>query len=100
MQQLGERVLCKVGAEGVYCAAVPELGLGIAIKIDDGNNSRACEVAMAAVIESLLPLDNDADQTLLASLSHVTLKNWRGIDVGSLRAATPLRELQYGKLRQ
>ena len=48
MQRLGERVFCKVGAEGVYCAALPEHGLGIAIKIDDGNNARAAEVAMAA----------------------------------------------------
>ena len=31
MQRLGERVFCKVGAEGVYCAALPELGLGVAI---------------------------------------------------------------------
>ena len=46
---LGERVFCKVGAEGVYCAALPERGLGVAIKIDDGNNARAAEVAMAAV---------------------------------------------------
>ena len=52
MQRLGERVFCKVGAEGVYCAALPEQGLGVAIKIDDGNNARACEVVMAAVVEA------------------------------------------------
>jgi L-asparaginase II len=49
MQRLGERVFCKVGAEGVYCAALPELGLGVAIKMDDGNNARAAEVVMAAL---------------------------------------------------
>jgi L-asparaginase II len=37
MECLGERVFCKVGAEGVYCAALPERGLGVALKIDDGN---------------------------------------------------------------
>ncbi len=41
MERLGARVFCKVGAEGVYCAALPELGLGVAIKMDDGNNARA-----------------------------------------------------------
>ncbi len=43
IERLGERVFCKVGAEGVYCAALPQQGLGIAIKIDDGQ-ARAAEV--------------------------------------------------------
>jgi L-asparaginase II len=90
MEQLGERVFCKVGAEGVYCAALPELGLGVALKMDDGNTSRACEVAMAALIERLLPLQG-ADADLLASLSQVTMRNWNGIEVGSLVAAPALR---------
>ena len=29
MAQLGERVFCKVGAEGVYCAALPEAVLRV-----------------------------------------------------------------------
>jgi L-asparaginase II len=89
MQQLGERVFCKVGAEGMYCAALPELGLGVALKMDDGNTSRACEVVMAALIERLLPLQGE-DATLLASLSDLKLRNWNGIEVGSLRAAGEL----------
>ncbi|MDO9461951.1 MAG: asparaginase, partial [Alphaproteobacteria bacterium] len=92
MECLGERVFCKVGAEGVFCAALPELGLGVAIKVDDGNNARACEVVMAALIDALLPLAGDA-ASLLRSLSDVTLKNWNGIEVGSLRAAPLLRGL-------
>jgi L-asparaginase II len=96
MAQLGERVFCKVGAEGVYCAALPELGLGVAIKVDDGNNARACEVVMAAVIQALLTLNNDADLSLIASLADAELKNWRGISVGRLRAAAALRELHNG----
>ena len=51
IERFGQRVYCKVGAEGVYCAALPERGLGVAIKIDDGNNARAAEVVMAAVIQ-------------------------------------------------
>jgi L-asparaginase II len=84
MQHFGERVFCKVGAEGVYCAALPELGLGVAIKMDDGNNARAAEVVMAGVIEKLLPL-NEADTALVAGLSHLRLTNWNGIEVGQLR---------------
>jgi L-asparaginase II len=93
MQMLGERVFCKVGAEGMYCAALPQVGLGVAIKIDDGNNSRACEVAMAALIESLVPLLNDAERVLLAALSDLALRNWRGLDVGRLAAHSTLRRL-------
>ena len=93
MQALGERVFCKVGAEGMYCAALPEAGLGVAIKVDDGNTSRACEVVMAALIEALVPLHSDADRALLASLSNLTLRNWRGLDVGRLAAHESLRQL-------
>ena len=90
IERLGERVFCKVGAEGVYCAAFPERGLGVAIKVDDGNNARAAEVAMAAVIEALLPLD-EADASFMRGFSEVTLKNWNGIAVGALRASDALR---------
>ena len=90
MERLGARVFCKVGAEGVYCAALPELGLGVAIKMDDGNNARACEVVMAAVIERLLTL-GDADAAFMRSLSVLTRKNWNGIEIGPLQAVPLLR---------
>ena len=90
MQRLGQRVFCKVGAEGVFCAALPEPGLGVAIKIDDGNNARAAEVVMAALIEALVRLDDD-ERAFMRGLSDVTLKNWNGIEVGALRATTALR---------
>jgi L-asparaginase II len=95
MERLGERVFCKVGAEGVYCAALPEVGLGVAIKIDDGNNARACEVVMAAVIEALLVLD-EGDAAFMRTLSDVRLANWNGSEVGRLAATAPLRTLAPG----
>jgi L-asparaginase II len=91
MERLGERVFCKVGAEGVYCASLPEQGLGVAIKIDDGNNARGAEVVMAAVIESLVRLERD-EREFMHSLSDVTLKNWNGIEVGALKASAVLRD--------
>ena len=93
MERLGERVFCKVGAEGVFCAALPDRGLGVAIKIDDGNTARACEVVMAAVIEAFVALD-DAQAAFMRSLSELPLVNWNGIEVGRLRAATVLRSLR------
>ena len=92
MQRLGERACIKVGAEGVYCAALPGRGLGVAIKIDDGNNARAAEVAMAAVIEAFVRLDDD-EAAFMRSLSAPRLVNWNGIEVGALRASAVLRGL-------
>jgi L-asparaginase II len=85
MEALGARAFVKTGAEGVYCGALPELGLGVAIKCDDGAG-RAAEVAMAAVIAKFLPLDEAQRSKLTARLSPV-IRNWNGEKVGTLRAA-------------
>lgn len=90
MARFGERVFCKVGAEGVYCAALPTLGLGVAVKMDDGNTARACEVVMAALLARLLPLEGD-EAGFVQGLADVPLVNWNGIEVGRLRAASTLR---------
>ena len=47
------RILVKVGAEGVYAAALPELGLGVALKMEDGD-IRAAAIALVAVLERLV----------------------------------------------
>ena len=91
MQRLGKRVFCKVGAEGVYCAALPDQGLGVAIKLDDGNTARAAEVVMAAVIEALVPLAGD-EPAFLRGFSDAALVNWNGIEVGRLQASGGLRQ--------
>ena len=91
MQHFGLRVCCKVGAEGVYCAALPEQGLGVALKMDDGNTARAAEVVMATLLQALVALD-DADHAVLAPLRQPLLRNWQGRDVGALRPADALRQ--------
>jgi L-asparaginase II len=85
MLLLGARALVKTGAEGVFCGALPELGLGIAIKCDDGAG-RAAEAIMAALIARFLPLD-DQERTILARFARPTLRNWNGIEVGELRVS-------------
>ena len=96
MERLGERVFCKVGAEAVFCAAFPERGLGVAIKIDDGNTARAAEVAMAAAIEALVALD-EGEASFMRTLSDVALVNWNGIEVGRLRATAELRAISSAR---
>jgi L-asparaginase II len=83
MQLLGAQALVKTGAEGIMCAALPALGLGIAIKCDDGAG-RAAEVVMAAMLQRLLTLD-DRQRVALARFAQPKLRNWNGIEVGELR---------------
>ena len=90
MQRFGTRAFVKVGAEGVYCGTLPGTGLGIALKIDDGQG-RAAELVMAKLLEALLPTDGD-ERALLRGLGDVTLHNWNGRPVGRLRAAPALRD--------
>ncbi|MFG6443248.1 asparaginase [Roseateles sp. LKC17W] len=97
MQALGEQLFCKIGAEGVYCAALPALGLGVALKIDDGA-ARAAEAAMASLAAALLPALDDRQAALLQSLHHPVLRNWRGTEVGRLRPAAPLAAALGGVL--
>jgi len=82
------RIFTKTGAEGVFCAAIPELGLGIALKCDDGA-TRAAEVMVAETLAGLLPED-DPLRSRLAEMARPPLKNWRGIEVGGLRPAAAL----------
>jgi L-asparaginase II len=83
LELLRERALVKPGAEGTFCGVLPALGLGIAIKCDDGAG-RAAEALMAALLVRLLPL-SDQERETLARFSRPVLRNWNGIEVGALR---------------
>jgi L-asparaginase II len=85
METLKGAAFVKTGAEGVFCAALPGSGLGIALKIDDGAK-RASEVAIAATLARLLP----GSSALVGGLIEPRLSNWRGTEVGTLRPARDL----------
>jgi L-asparaginase II len=78
------RAFVKTGAEGVFCGAVPHAGIGLALKCDDGTG-RASEAAFAALL-ALLDVWAPEEKDALSSFSHTTLKNWRKIEVGEVRA--------------
>jgi L-asparaginase II len=88
MQILGKRAFVKTGAEGVYCAAFPERGLGVAIKCWDGA-SRAAEVAMGAMITRFVPM-SPIERVVLEPRFAPVLTNWNGAVVGEMRAAAGL----------
>lgn len=83
MEGFRGRVLVKTGAEGVFCASLPELGFGVAVKCDDGA-TRASEVMMATVLEALLEL-NDEEAKLLDSLVNPPVLTRRGVEAGDIR---------------
>ena len=87
------RVLAKVGAAGIYCAALPELRLGLALKVADGD-SAASAPALLAVLRALLTragLGRDCESAAVESHAERPITNTRGTTVGAIRAAGTLR---------
>ena len=90
MQLFGARVFVKTGAEGVYCGALPEQGLGIAIKCDDGAG-RAAQAIMAAMI-ARFSADERRGAPALAPFVQPVLRNWNGFEVGAVRVTEALTQ--------
>jgi L-asparaginase II len=94
MRAAGGRLISKVGAEGVYtvgvlpCAEWPA-GLGLALKIEDGENFRA---RPTVVIEALRQLGVLRDESLaaVAPYARFPVNNRRGDEVGEVRASFEL----------
>ncbi len=82
--------LAKGGAEGVQALAVPERGIGIAIKIADGG-TRALRVATAAVLAQLGLLPEKAGGAL-ADWHSPEIRNHAGRITGRLQAVLELRQ--------
>ncbi|MCS6779763.1 MAG: asparaginase [Geminicoccaceae bacterium] len=78
----GGGLLAKTGAEGVYVAALPERGLGLALKVEDGA-ARAAEPALLAALAAMgwLPA---AAATALEPFARPILRNHAGEPVGRI----------------
>lgn len=85
MEIAAGKAVVKTGAEGMYMAAIPATGLGIALKIEDGA-ARAAEVLMASLLARFGGLD-DAQQAKLAALLHPQITNVAGLLVGEIAPA-------------
>jgi len=86
MKILGDKAFIKTGAEGVFCASLPEYGLGIALKCDDGA-TRGSETMMAALLRHVGVLD-DAHLDAMAPWLNPQLKNRANKTVGDIRPAS------------
>lgn len=84
IEETGGRIVAKVGAEGVHSAVVPDRGLGIALKVEDGN-SRAQYPALLRLLQEL----DELPETLPPRLNEFLRKpvrNSRGEVVGVIAA--------------
>ena len=84
MAVFGNALMSKGGAEGVFCGSLPELGLGYALKCDDGN-MQAAQVMIARLLLDIAN-PNDEQRSFLMSRSQKTLTSWRGLGVASIEA--------------
>lgn len=87
MQAAPKKFAVKTGAEGVYAAIIPELEMGIALKISDGA-TRAAEVAIASLLVRVGVLD--AKHPTAARYLARPIKNWDGLETGAERAVSNL----------
>ena len=85
MQNTEQSVVVKTGAEGVFTAALPARGWGIALKIDDGA-SRAAQIAMAALLRFTKSVTEPLPPAFAARW-HRENKNVNGLPVGVMRPA-------------
>lgn len=90
MQALPGKIISKVGADGVYLAGVLpspkwKRGLGIAFKVEDGDDYRARPVVATEVLRQLGILDEKASE-MLKDFAPLPVKNKRGDIVGRVEA--------------
>jgi L-asparaginase II len=90
MRVTSKRVIAKVGAEGFYCASVPSLKIGVALKVEDGAR-RAAEPALLAVLHQMDAL-TAAELISLEKYGQPKILNTRQDVVGVLRTSLDFGE--------
>ncbi len=90
MQSARGKIISKIGAEGVYVAGILpcerwKKGLGVAVKIEDGDDKRARAVVIIELLRALGVIDETNDKDL-REYSPMPIKNRRGDTVGEVRA--------------
>jgi L-asparaginase II len=84
--------LTKIGAEGVQAIGVRSRGIGIALKVADGQK-RGLYPAIVAVLEQLGLVDAAA-RAILAPWGRRVVRNYRGLETGEIRAVVELEQFR------
>jgi len=90
MRACNGRAAVKTGAEGFFTGIIPERGLGVGIKIDDGGG-RAADAVMAAILIKLGLMDETGEA---GKLLHGPVLNTAGKEVGERRPSPTLADLK------
>ncbi|WP_246570185.1 asparaginase [Lentibacillus saliphilus] len=91
MQAFGGRIVAKGGAEAVHCFGDKETGIGVALKVADGN-PRATTVASMEVLQQL-GIGNESIWAQLEDYHHVPVKNMREEKIGEVTPAFKLNHI-------
>jgi len=89
MKHSGGKLVGKLGAEGVYCIGLIGKGVGIAVKIEDGNYSRALSPAVMKCLQDLAVLSPE-EMDALKHFAIIENINALGQKVGEVSAAFKL----------
>lgn len=89
MEAFGGRLMLKFGADGVYCGALRDSGVGFALKCDDGSVPAATAMAAALLLAIADPTPQQAE--ILERRARQLQRNWTGIEVGYLEATDAAR---------
>jgi L-asparaginase II len=95
MKALPGGIVSKVGAEGVYTAGILACekwpnGLGLALKIEDGDDQRARPIVVIEALRQLGVLHNESLEAV-SKYAFFPVKNRLGNVVGEIRASFALR---------
>ncbi len=82
------KIFAKTGAEGVFVGILPEKGLAIAVKCEDGT-TRAAEAMIAALLARYVDKES-VEAYALDAIANRSMKNWNGIHVGDIRVTSAL----------
>jgi len=89
LQETEGAIIAKVGAEGVHSVAIPSLGMGLALKVEDGA-LRAQHAAVLTALQQLGVLPTELPPRL-AEFAWKAIRNTRGAQVGEIRPVAAIR---------
>ena len=97
MDVMRGKTAVKGGAEGYQMLSLmPEAcgkgspGIGVAIKISDGDPNRRATYALVVGLLKALGFGEEMESEAFRNFNTPILKNWRGLEIGEIRTARPI----------
>ena len=97
MRVMQGKAAVKGGAEGYQMLSLmPEAcgkgspGIGVAIKISDGDPNRRATYALVVGLLKALGFGEEMESEAFRNFNTPILKNWRGLEIGEIRTARPI----------